>query len=118
MSIKNPLEFFIQLHLTERCNLKCTHCYQSGEISDEMSLAEIRSVISEVSDMLREWSAAYEVTFSSSFNITVSFFSCIPQLLFQGHSPSVAFYLRFLSYLRKHNQPYAFPFLLGSFFLR
>ena len=70
MSINNPLEFFIQLHLTERCNLKCTHCYQSGESSDEMSLAEIRSVISEVSDMLGEWSAAYDVTFSSSFNIT------------------------------------------------
>lgn len=70
MSINEPLEFFIQLHLTERCNLKCTHCYQSGESPDEMSLAEIRSVISEVADMLREWSAAYDVTFSSSFNIT------------------------------------------------
>jgi len=70
MSINNPLEFFIQLHLTERCNLKCTHCYQSGKSPDEMSLAEIRSVISEVADMLGEWSAAYDVTFSSSFNIT------------------------------------------------
>ncbi len=70
MSINNPMEFFIQLHLTERCNLKCTHCYQSGESPYEMSLAEIRSVIGEVSDMLGEWSAAYDVTFSSSFNIT------------------------------------------------
>jgi radical SAM protein with 4Fe4S-binding SPASM domain len=70
MSINNPLEFFIQLHLTERCNLTCTHCYQSGKSSDELSLAEIRSVIGEVADMLGEWSAAYDVTFSSSFNIT------------------------------------------------
>jgi radical SAM protein with 4Fe4S-binding SPASM domain len=70
MSINNPLEFFIQLHLTERCNLTCTHCYQSGKSSDEMSLAEIRSVIGEVADMLGEWSSAYDVTFSSSFNIT------------------------------------------------
>ena len=70
MSINNPLEFFIQLHLTERCNLKCTHCYQSGKSSDEMSLAEIQSVIREVADMLGEWSAAYDVAFSSSFNIT------------------------------------------------
>ena len=70
MSINDPLEFFIQLHLTERCNLKCTHCYQSGKSSDEMTLAEIRSVIREVADMLGEWSAAYDVTFSSSFNIT------------------------------------------------
>lgn len=35
-----------------------------------MSLAEIRSVINEVADMLGELSAAYDVTFSSSFNIT------------------------------------------------
>ena len=35
-----------------------------------MSLAEIRSVIGEVADMLGEWSAAYAVAFSSSFNIT------------------------------------------------
>lgn len=70
MSINDPLEFFIQLHLTERCNLTCTHCYQSGENSDEMSLAEIRSIIREVADMLGEWSAAYDVAFSSSFNIT------------------------------------------------
>jgi AdoMet-dependent heme synthase len=64
------MEFFIQLHLTERCNLRCTHCYQSGERSDELSLIEIRSVIDEVADMLGEWSAAYDVTFSSSFSIT------------------------------------------------
>jgi AdoMet-dependent heme synthase len=70
MSINNPLEFFIQLHLTERCNLKCTHCYQSGERSDELSLTEIRSVISEVADMLGAWAAAYDVAFSSSFTIT------------------------------------------------
>jgi len=70
MSIQHPLEFFIQLHLTEKCNLKCTHCYQSGEGSDEMSLAEIRSLIREVADMVGEWSAAYGVFFSTSFNIT------------------------------------------------
>ena len=70
MPINDPLEFFIQMHLTERCNLTCTHCYQSGEASDELSLAEIRSVIREVADMLREWSAAYDVAFCSSFNIT------------------------------------------------
>jgi AdoMet-dependent heme synthase len=70
MSINNPREFFIQLHLTERCNLNCTHCYQSGVSPDELSLEEIRSVIGEVADMLGEWSAAYDITFTSSFNIT------------------------------------------------
>jgi len=35
-----------------------------------MSLAEIRSVISEVADMLTDWATAYDVNYSSSFNLT------------------------------------------------
>jgi len=70
MSISNAFEFFIQLHLTERCNLSCRHCYQTGELSDEMSLPEIKALIDEVSDMLKDWSEAYHITFSPSFNVT------------------------------------------------
>ncbi|TAN40227.1 MAG: radical SAM protein [Nitrospirae bacterium] len=71
MSINNPYEFFVQLHLTERCNLSCSHCYQDrGSSSDEMSLAEIRSVIGEVSDMLEAWTGTYDLDFTSSFNVT------------------------------------------------
>lgn len=70
MSTNNPFEFFIQLHLTERCTLRCRHCYQDGQSGDEMGLPEIRSVIAEVSDMLNDWSEAHAVSFSPSFNIT------------------------------------------------
>jgi radical SAM protein with 4Fe4S-binding SPASM domain len=70
MSISNAFEFFVQLHLTERCNLRCRHCYQTGELSDEMSLSEIKALISEVSEMLRDWSDAYHISFSPSFNVT------------------------------------------------
>ena len=47
MPIANDFDFFIQLHLTERCNLRCKHCYQTGGRQDEMSLAEIKALISE-----------------------------------------------------------------------
>ncbi len=70
MSVTNAHEFFIQWHLTERCNLRCTHCYQTGGRSDELSLEEIRAVVDEVGDTLRAWSEAYEIVFSPSFNIT------------------------------------------------
>ncbi|RPI35433.1 MAG: radical SAM protein [Nitrospiraceae bacterium] len=70
MSISNVFEFFIQLHLTERCNLRCRHCYQTGELSDEMSLSEIKALIDEVSDMLRDWSENYNIAFAPSFNVT------------------------------------------------
>ncbi len=70
MSIKNPFEFFVQLHLTERCNLRCKHCYQEGDRPDEMSLSEIKALITEISDMLQDWKETYDIDFASSFNIT------------------------------------------------
>lgn len=63
-------DFLIQWHLTERCNLQCTHCYQSGRRLADLRLAEIEDVIDEIADMLAEWEKAYGLVFSPSFNIT------------------------------------------------
>jgi AdoMet-dependent heme synthase len=65
-----PLDFFIQWHLTERCNLRCAHCYQSGPPTDELPLSEIKCVVTEVSEMLHAWEDAYGLAFSLSYNIT------------------------------------------------
>ena len=70
MSINRPFEFFVQLHLTERCNLRCRHCYQGEKRPDEMSLSEIKSALEEVSDMLKDWTQSYDIAFTSSFNVT------------------------------------------------
>jgi radical SAM protein with 4Fe4S-binding SPASM domain len=70
MSTNNPFEFFIQWHLTEACNLRCRHCYQGERAAGEMSLPEIKAVIGEVSDMIDEWSGAYDIAFSRSMNMT------------------------------------------------
>lgn len=70
MATNKPFEFFIQWHLTERCNLRCRHCYQGERSADEMPLREIRNVILEVSDMVKAWSESYGVSFSPSMNIT------------------------------------------------
>lgn len=64
-------DFFIQWHLTERCNLRCRHCYQTdGAVPGEMSLPEIKEVLDEVSGTLRDWAEAYEMEFSPSLNVT------------------------------------------------
>ena len=63
-------DFFIQWHLTERCNLRCSHCYQSGHSKGELSFEQVRDVATEVSDMLEAWSERYYMEFSPSFNIT------------------------------------------------
>jgi radical SAM protein with 4Fe4S-binding SPASM domain len=70
MSTNDAFEFFVQLHLTERCNLRCKHCYQTGRNVDEMSLVEVREVVKEISDTLNEWRDAYGIDFSPSFNVT------------------------------------------------
>jgi AdoMet-dependent heme synthase len=70
MAINQAHDFFIQLHLTERCNLSCAHCYQSGTATDEMSLSEIRAIVAETEEMLKAWSDIHSVDFSPSFNIT------------------------------------------------
>lgn len=70
MPEEDTLDFFVQWHLTERCNLRCRHCYQSGNRADELSLAEIRDVIDEVSETVNAWSDTHQLTFSPSFNIT------------------------------------------------
>ncbi|MFH0786473.1 MAG: radical SAM protein [Pseudomonadota bacterium] len=70
MMTSDSLDFFIQWHLTERCNLHCRHCYQEGIASPELSLPEIRQVVEEIDEMVKAWSKAYEIAFSPSINVT------------------------------------------------
>lgn len=71
MSVIKGYEFFIQWHLTERCNLRCAHCYQETAPSgQELSFPEIVSVIEEVAEMLAAWRLAYGIEFSPSFHVT------------------------------------------------
>jgi AdoMet-dependent heme synthase len=63
-------DFFIQWHLTERCNLRCRHCYQTTAGSAEMDLGEIAETADEVSDMLKRWAESYDLSFLPSFTVT------------------------------------------------
>lgn len=70
MSINNSFDFFIQWHLTEKCNLHCTHCYQTGKQMHEMTLPEIKDTIDEISDTLSIWMKTYGINFTPSINLT------------------------------------------------
>ena len=63
-------DFFVQWHLTERCNLACTHCYQEGKKIAEMTLSEIRRAVRNISETINQWSEAYLIAFSPSASIT------------------------------------------------
>jgi MoaA/NifB/PqqE/SkfB family radical SAM enzyme len=70
MSVTNAFDFLIQWHLTERCNLRCSHCYQDGAGSRELSLEEVLAGIAEIADLFATWTSCYDLTISPSFSIT------------------------------------------------
>ncbi len=64
------MEFFFQWHLTERCNLKCSHCYQEGGKTTEISFAQAKKIVDIAHDTIQNWSDTYGINFSPSFNVT------------------------------------------------
>ncbi|HEX8960561.1 MAG TPA: radical SAM protein [Geobacteraceae bacterium] len=70
MTTTQDFDFLIQWHLTERCNLRCRHCYQSGSRDRDLSLEEVREVIEEIAGMFADWHALHGISFSPGFNIT------------------------------------------------
>ena len=70
MSVTSEFEFVIQWHLTEQCNLRCSHCYQDGSRRDELSTDEVLSGLEEIQDLFRTWSAVHGLKLVPSFNIT------------------------------------------------
>jgi radical SAM protein with 4Fe4S-binding SPASM domain len=64
-----PYDFFVQFHLTERCNLKCRHCYQSGKVS-EMDYREICRAIDNIKEAVQSWATEYDMETSPSFHFT------------------------------------------------
>jgi radical SAM protein with 4Fe4S-binding SPASM domain len=64
-----PYDFFVQFHLTERCNLRCRHCYQSRPVP-EMSYEEICEAIDNVKSTIEGWAIDYEMEISPSLHFT------------------------------------------------
>ena len=63
-------DFFIQWHLTERCNLRCRHCYQQRRKPQEMSIDELKQHIDGATEMLEAWEKEYDISLSPSINFT------------------------------------------------
>ncbi|MBI2836096.1 MAG: radical SAM protein [Chloroflexi bacterium] len=64
-----PFSFFVQWHLTERCNLRCLHCYQKAA-KDELSFEEICQAIQDIKDTVEGWGRQYDVQISPSLHFT------------------------------------------------
>ena len=54
LNIKN--EFYFQWHITEKCNLRCKHCYHSNYTSaNELNLNELILIADKIDSTLRKW---------------------------------------------------------------
>lgn len=63
--------FQVQWHLTEQCNLRCRHCYQSGSGRDAgLGFAEAAVVLDEIDDALASWSDLYGLAFERELSLT------------------------------------------------
>ncbi|MBI4333374.1 MAG: radical SAM protein [Chloroflexi bacterium] len=62
-------DFFVQWHLTERCNLKCRHCYQETS-AGEMTYEETCRAMGEVACAVQSWVREYDMSISPSFHFS------------------------------------------------
>ncbi len=62
--------FFIQWHLTERCNLRCRHCYQSRRRVYEMTANEVKHEIDGATQMFQAWEEEHGIRVSPSIHFT------------------------------------------------
>lgn len=50
-----PSGLLFQWHITERCNLRCSHCYQENYSGKELSYQELIKILERYNDLLNYW---------------------------------------------------------------
>ena len=50
-----PSGLLLQWHITERCNLSCSHCYQENISSEELSLNDLIKILGQYKKLLEAW---------------------------------------------------------------
>jgi len=63
-------QFFIQWHPTERCNLRCRHCYQGRRKAEEMTANEVKREIDGATRMFQAWEQEHGIRVSPSIHFT------------------------------------------------
>lgn len=91
MSSKNQENslFNFQWHITEKCNLRCTHCYQEDYSSaGEMSFEELRFVADKLIQALSKWNKKGKIAITGGEPFVKS--EIFPLLQYLNESPQIA----------------------------
>ena len=61
----------LQWHVTERCNLRCAHCYQEGAPAPELAFPDLLAVLAQFRELLDIWrSEAIGLPVNGQVNVT------------------------------------------------
>ena len=52
-----PLFLVLQWHVTERCNRRCTHCYQDAPSAEELKFNDLLKILEQFTDLLDQFNA-------------------------------------------------------------
>jgi len=59
-----PKRLLLQWHVTERCNLRCRHCYQAKETDSELSFDEEKNILEQIVKIVSDWSVRGHINFT------------------------------------------------------
>jgi len=84
-------EFYFQWHITERCNKRCSHCYQDDNGKKELPLSGLERILHIMEDTLVKWDriGSLSLTGGEPFVRTQELFSLMDQI---DQSDRFAFY--------------------------
>lgn len=55
-SVIKPRRLFLQWHVTERCNLRCKHCYQEDDyLKNELSSEQMLDIYKQYVELIEQW---------------------------------------------------------------
>ncbi len=50
-----PKRLLLQWHVTQRCNLRCAHCYQESYAGKELTFPELLGILGQFEELLESW---------------------------------------------------------------
>ncbi|MDX2108897.1 MAG: radical SAM protein [Verrucomicrobiota bacterium] len=65
-----PKGMLLQWHLTNRCNLRCEHCYQESYGGDELNFEELIGVLGQYEKMIQSWRHQSGKSFHAQITLT------------------------------------------------
>lgn len=69
-SLYIPRGLLLQWHVTERCNLRCTHCYQDGYAGSELDFQQLLEILNQFIGLLNFWRQNRKLKVSGHVTVT------------------------------------------------